>query len=51
VTPPLQADEEHKQEKIVLSVTYSPDGKRLARGAIEGTVTYSRALEDLAWVL
>ena len=36
--PLLQADEKHKREKFVLSVAYSPDGKRLACGVMDGTV-------------
>ena len=34
----LQADEKHKREKFVLSVAFSPDGKRLACGVMDGTV-------------
>ena len=34
----LQTDEKHKREKFVLSVAYSPDGKRLACGVMDGTV-------------
>lgn len=33
-----QAEEKLKQEKFVLSVAYSPDGRRLACGAMDGTV-------------
>ncbi|CAL5220193.1 g2165 [Coccomyxa viridis] len=32
------ADEKHKREKFVLSVAFSPDGKRLACGVMDGTV-------------
>ena len=34
----LQADEKQKREKFVLSVAFSPDGKRLACGVMDGTV-------------
>lgn len=34
----MQTDEKHKREKFVLSVAYSPDGKRLACGVMDGTV-------------
>ena len=33
-----QAEEKLKQEKFVLSVAYSPNGQRLACGAMDGTV-------------
>ena len=33
-----QADEKHKREKYVLSVAFSPDGRRLACGVMDGTV-------------
>jgi len=35
--PPLAADKD-KNDKFVLSVAYSPDGKRIAAGAMDGSV-------------
>ena len=36
--PPVQADEKFKKDKFVLSVAFSPDGRRLACGVMDGTV-------------
>lgn len=33
-----QADEKFKKDKFVLSVAFSPDGRRLACGVMDGTV-------------
>jgi WD repeat-containing protein 61 len=35
---PVQADEKLKKDKFVLSVAFSPDGRRLACGVMDGTV-------------
>ena len=35
----LQGEEKFKKEKFVLSVAYSPDGRRLACGCMDGSVT------------
>ncbi len=35
---PDQADEKYKKDKFVLSVAFSPDGRRLACGVMDGTV-------------
>lgn len=34
----VQADEKYKKDKFVLSVAFSPDGRRLACGVMDGTV-------------
>ena len=34
----MQADEKFKKDKFVLSVAFSPDGRRLACGVMDGTV-------------
>ena len=34
----LQAADKDKNDKFVLSVAYSPDGKRIAAGAMDGSV-------------
>ena len=36
--PSLQGDEKQRKERFVLSVAYSPDGRRLAAGSMDGTV-------------
>lgn len=36
--PPAQGEDNFKKERFVLSVAYSPDGKRLACGSMDGTV-------------
>jgi WD repeat-containing protein 61 len=33
-----QADEKFKKDKFVLSVAFSPDGRRLACGVMDGTI-------------
>ena len=43
----LQTDEKHKREKFVLSVAYSPDGKRLACGVMDGTVPSGKLMHFL----
>lgn len=34
----VQADEKFKKDKFVLSVAFSPDGRRLACGVMDGTI-------------